>query len=164
MYPGAACFHQPIGYAPPPGVDPYAAGYPYPMAPPMGAHMAYVPSYVAGMPPAAPAYAPPLAPGVTPAGAGPHHGPRVSELIEEISNGGNGLTSLSKMLNLDDTEFWKGALVGAAAVLLLTNDSVQNALFKTGARAKSVVKTGVDRVKDTAQRATSTGEREVSDV
>lgn len=53
----------------------------------------------------------------------------VSDLIEEIASGGNGLNSLSRLLNFDDTEFWKGALVGAAALLLLSNESVQNALF-----------------------------------
>jgi hypothetical protein len=135
------------------------------MPPQMGQHMGYVPYDAAGMPPMAPAHDP--AQGAAGAAAGfqgLHRGPRVSDLIEEISNGGNGLSSLSKMLNLDDTEFWKGALVGAAAVLLLTNDSVQNALFKTGAHAKSVVKTGVDRVKDTAKRAKSTAEGEASDV
>lgn len=82
----------------------------------------------------------------------------MAELVDEIANGGNGLASLSKMLNLEDTEFWKGALVGAAAVLLLTNDSVQSALFKGGAKAKAAVKTGVGRVKDSMRPAASTGE------
>lgn len=68
-----------------------------------------------------------------PAGGHAHagHGRQagVAGFIEEIAQGGNGLNSLSRMLNFDDTEFWKGALVGAAAVMLLSNDSVQNALF-----------------------------------
>jgi hypothetical protein len=54
------------------------------------------------------------------------------------------------MLNLDDSEFWKGALIGAAAVLLLTNESVQSMLFKTGAKAKEAVQSGVGAVKETA--------------
>lgn len=56
----------------------------------------------------------------------------VSQVIEEIASGGNGLNSLSRLLNFDDTEFWKGALVGAAAVMLLSNESVQNLLFSGG--------------------------------
>jgi hypothetical protein len=67
--------------------------------------------------------------------SGAGQGARVSELVDEIASGGNGLSSLSKMLNLDDVDFWKGALVGAAAVLLLTSDSVQNALFRNGSAA-----------------------------
>lgn len=59
----------------------------------------------------------------------------VSEFIEEIAGGGNGLNSLSRLLNFEDTEFWKGALVGAAAVMLLTNESVQSMLFKGGKSA-----------------------------
>ena len=82
-------------------------------------------------------------------GPGPK-GPGMSELMEELAGGGNGLSSLGKMLNLDDTEFWKGALVGAAAVLLLTNESVQGALFKTGARAKQAVKSGLDKLEEGA--------------
>ncbi len=77
------------------------------------------------------------------------HG-HMSQFVDEISNGGNGLSSLSKMLNLDDTEFWKGALIGAAAVLLLTNESVQNLLFKTGVKAKHAVDNGIDKIKQKA--------------
>lgn len=88
-------------------------------------------------------------------GAGAQGG-GMSQLMQEISGGGNGLSSLSQMLNLNDKELWKGALIGAAAVLLLTNDSVQNALFKTGVRAKNSVKAGVDTVK--ARAATVSAE------
>jgi hypothetical protein len=51
------------------------------------------------------------------------------------------------------SDFWKGALVGAAAVLLLTNESVQNALFKTGARAKDAVERGVEKARTAARSA-----------
>ena len=93
---------------------------------------------------------PPPGPGAGVAGQGARHGAGMADLMEEISNGGNGFSSLSKMLNLDDSEFWKGALVGAAAVLLLTNESVQGALFKTGARAKEAVGSGIDKMKGTS--------------
>jgi hypothetical protein len=82
------------------------------------------------------------------AGAGPGPQAGMQQLFEELAQGGNGLNSLTRMLSLDDTEFWKGALVGAAAVLLLTNDQVQDALFKSGAKAKSAVKSGADKVKE----------------
>ncbi|WPL18745.1 hypothetical protein Thiowin_03835 [Thiorhodovibrio winogradskyi] len=62
------------------------------------------------------------------------HGQRngMSEFIEEIASGGNGLNSLGRLLNFEDTDFWKGALVGAAAVMLLSNDGVRNLLFGGG--------------------------------
>ena len=60
----------------------------------------------------------------------------MNDLVAEIASGGNGLSSLTKMLDFSDTDFWKGALVGATVVLLLTNESVQQALFSTGAKAK----------------------------
>jgi hypothetical protein len=101
------------------------------------------------------------------AGYNPHHGPGAglgqgaghqasagfASLMDEISGGGNGLSSLSRMLNLDDKELWKGALVGAAVVLLLTNESVQSALFRGGVRARDAVRSGVDRLKAGTQRA-----------
>ena len=48
------------------------------------------------------------------AGAGQGPGPQagMQQLFEELAEGGNGLNSLTRMLSLDDTEFWKGALVG----------------------------------------------------
>jgi hypothetical protein len=88
----------------------------------------------------------------------------MAELVDEIANGGNGLSSLSKMLNVDDSEFWKGALLGAAAVLLLTNESVQGALLKTGAKTKAAVKTGVERVKERVQQSSDSSTREAKDV
>lgn len=77
----------------------------------------------------------------------------MSQLMEELAGGGNGLSSLSQMFNLDDKELWKGALIGAAVVLLLTNDSVQNALFKSSVRARDAVKSGVDQVKSRTRTA-----------
>ncbi len=147
-----------------------AMPYPYPPQMPMAygyapqAHMGY------GHPPQGMGYAGPVGMGAGMAagmgagmaagmgaaqGAGQHQGrgPGMSQLMEELAGGGNGLSSLTHMLNLDDKEMWKGALIGAAVVLLLTNESVQNALFKTGVRARDAVKSGVDKVKARAQQA-----------
>lgn len=90
-------------------------------------------------------------------GASPQGGAGMSQLMQEIAGGGNGLSSLTQMLNLDDKELWKGALIGAAAVLLLTNESIQNALFKTGVRARDAVKSGVEKIKTGAQGAKQAG-------
>lgn len=116
-------------------------------------------------------YAPPVGmagPAYPPQGgtgqrAGHARGAGVSAMVEEIANGGNGLSSLSKILDFDDKEFWKGALLGAAAVLLLTNESVQETLFRTGAKAKEKVKSGVDKVREKVHEATEKNESEATE-
>jgi hypothetical protein len=77
-----------------------------------------------------------------PPGGGRGRGPSMDQVMEELSNGA-GLGGLGKLLDFDDTEFWKGALVGAAAVLLLTNESVQQSLFQSGIKAKDAVEKGL---------------------
>lgn len=135
-------YYYPFGHeAPYPGGGHYGA-------PPAGMYPQYRPAgaYAEGQPHTAGMYA---GQGGHNAAQGTHAG--MSQFVEELSNGGNGLSSLGKMLNLDDSEFWKGALIGAAAVLLLTNESVQNMLFKTGAKAKEAVQGGFEKVKETVQ-------------
>jgi len=106
----------------------------YSQAPPAGAYPGGQP-HTAGM-----------------AGRGPRNGQGIyagmADLVNEVSNGGSGLSSLGKLLDLDDSEFWKGALIGAVAVLLLTNESVQNMILKTGTKAKEAVKSGVATEKE----------------
>lgn len=128
---GQAPYAQPApgqGYYAPPQ---YAPGVPY------GAYAGYPPPPPGVYPPNA--YQPNAYQGLHPGyahgaaqGDGQTHGARMTDLVEEVANGGNGLSTLSKMLNFDDPDFWKGALVGTAAVLLLTSDSVQSALFGSG--------------------------------
>ena len=60
------------------------------------------------------------------------------------------LGDLVGRLGMDEKEFWMGAAVGAAVVLLLTNDTVKGALFKGAAAAKEKVGAGVESVKETA--------------
>jgi hypothetical protein len=86
-------------------------------------------------------------------GAGRAQQPAMAEVVEELANGGNGLATLGRMLNVDDSQFWKGALIGAAAVLLLTNESLQQALFAGAAKAKDAAGFGGDDSKDGAKPA-----------
>lgn len=79
--------------------------------------------------------------------AGPQTGQGMAQVMQEIAGGGNGLSSLSKLLDFDDKAFWKGAVVGAAAVLLLTNESVQRALFRGAVKSRDAVEGGVEKVK-----------------
>jgi hypothetical protein len=43
------------------------------------------------------------------------------EAFDRLSRGDLSAETIGKLLGLDDTDFWKGALVGAAAALLATN-------------------------------------------
>ncbi len=135
----------PWGWYPPQGMGPMGppGGYgPGPMGPP--------PGYMGG-----PGFEQP-GPGAMggpghgqagpPPGAGRGQGPSMDQIVEELSNGG-GLGGIGKLLDFEDTEFWKGALVGAAAVLLLTNESVQQSLFKSGVKARDAVEKGFDSLR-----------------
>jgi hypothetical protein len=55
--------------------------------------------------------------------------------MRDVMNGNIGLSSLTKLFGLGDKEFWKGALIGSAIVMLLTNESIKQALF--GSRHKT---------------------------
>jgi hypothetical protein len=150
---------QAAAYPPPPHGQSHAQfGYPppYPYYPPWA-----MPQWPGYPPAATPPYPPPAA-----AMHGhPHHhphlhanhaqppgaamgGPGMAQVMQELANGGSGgLASLTRLLDLDDKDFWKGALVGAAAVLLLTNESVQRALFRGAVKGRDAVDDGVDKVK-----------------
>ncbi|MDN6110473.1 MAG: YtxH domain-containing protein [Enterobacterales bacterium] len=58
------------------------------------------------------------------------------------------LKNIISTIGADDKEFWKGAMIGAAATLLLTNESVRNMLMQTVANAGDLLKTGGAKVKD----------------
>lgn len=81
-------------------------------------------------------------------GPGQAQGQGINQFMQEIANGGTGLGSLTKMLDFDDKDFWKGALVGAALVMLFTNEGLQNMLFKGAVKGRDAVKDGVDKVKE----------------
>lgn len=173
MHPGVA--PHPASYGLPPGVDSYWAYHAQAQAayaPPPYPYAGHYAGPYAGVAPQQapwPGYGPGFeqqggAGRMAGAGHGAGHGAGMADLVDEIANGGNGLSSLGKMLNFDDSEFWKGALLGAAAVLLLTNESVQGALFKTGAKTKAAVKTGVDRVKERVRQSGDANPQETKDV
>jgi len=51
-------------------------------------------------------------------------------------------------LDLQNSQFWKGALIGAAVALLVTNESVQKGVVKTISRLTSVAQTGIEEMKE----------------
>lgn len=58
------------------------------------------------------------------------------------------LKNIISTIGADDKEFWKGAMIGAAATLLLTNENVRNMLMQTLSGAGDLLKTGGQKVKD----------------
>lgn len=156
-FPGGYAEASPPGYPPYPGAAwAYGAPPPFPYPP------AYPPAYPPGYGPAGAmdgaGYAGHAGQGAgravhAAAGAAqPGQGAGMARMLDDMT-GGSGLGSLVQMLDLDDRELWKGALIGAAAVLLLTNESVQNALFRSGVRARDAVRSGVDQVRNRAAAA-----------
>ncbi len=138
-------------YAAHPGHPPHMAAHLHPAYHPhAAAYAAYPPAYHPGYP--HPPYALPPHPGAYAAQAAyPQNNPAVAppqagigQWIQELSQGNTQLSGLSKMLNLEDSEFWKGALIGAGAVLLLTNETVQEMMFGNGTKVKDAVKSPTD--------------------
>jgi len=68
----------------------------------------------------------------------------------------NGLFSL----NFQDDQFWKGAVIGAVAALLLTNETVQSGLTKTVGSMFATAQSGVEKVTKTYKEATEEVKKE----
>ncbi len=68
----------------------------------------------------------------------------------------NGLFSL----NFQDDQFWKGAMVGAVAALLLTSETVQSSLTKTVGSIFATAQSGAEKVTKTFKEAAEEVEKE----
>ena len=105
------------------------------------------PGFAYGPPPGA--YAP--GPGWSgyPPGFGPQQGPGTGPVGPDLSAAMNefadqsGLGALKGFLNFNDGEFWKGALVGAAIVMLMTNEELRDTLLGGAARTANAMKAGL---------------------
>ncbi len=51
-------------------------------------------------------------------------------------------------VNVQDSQFWKGALVGAAVALLATNESVQKGVIKGVAALSAAAQSGMEEMKE----------------
>ncbi|KPZ69110.1 hypothetical protein AN944_03126 [Shewanella sp. P1-14-1] len=65
-------------------------------------------------------------------------------------------------LGMNDKEFWKGAMIGAAAALLLSNDKVRGKLMDVVSGAGDMLKTGSGKVKETASQTASSVKENVT--
>lgn len=58
------------------------------------------------------------------------------------------LGGMRQGLGMEGSDFVKGALIGAAATFLLTNETAQKAIFKAFAKATSMMQIGVEELKE----------------
>lgn len=138
-------FHGPGPYHPGmpwPGMPPWP-GYPPPGfgmgSSPYGYGVYGAPGYQG--PPVGPGYAAPP-PGPAPAGAEQSgFGATMGGLADQA-----GLGMFKDFFSLGDGEFWKGAVVGAAVVMLLTNEHLREALLGGATKAAEAVKSGMDNI------------------
>lgn len=126
--PGAGPGPQPgYGYGPGPGGG---------QAP----HHAYfgtqVPPWAAYGPPPGFGPGPFAGPGAAAPGAG--FGAALGDMAEQ-----NGMGMLKNFFSFGDDEFWKGAVVGAALVLLVTNEKLRDSLLEGAASAAEAVRSGM---------------------
>jgi hypothetical protein len=63
-------------------------------------------------------------------------------------------------LNIQDSQFWKGALLGAAVALLVTNESVQKGLVKGMAKLTAAAQCGIEEMKEKFEDAKAEAEAE----
>lgn len=142
---------HPSGYHPPQGMH-YGSPPPYdhPAAP-----LPYPPPYDYRMPPPYPGQFPPAGYGA-PLHTGPQTDPQnspqngpggsmqggIASAMNELADR-NGLGMLKGLLNFDDGDFWKGALVGAAVVLLATNEDLRNTLLSGAVKTAETIKSGI---------------------
>jgi hypothetical protein len=86
----------------------------------------------------------------------------MGQMFDEMT-AGTGFAGLGQFLNFEDTDFWKGALVGAAAVLLLTNETVQQSLLKSGVKARDVVEKGFSALRPEASTESTKEQADTAD-
>lgn len=109
---------------PPPPPPPWAM---YGAPPPYGPGMGMPPHPMAPGPQGYHCYGPePQAPngsaGATPDFKGMHG------LLDQLTKGNNPVASLARMLDVNSSDFWKGAAMGAVLVMVLSNDDVKDQL------------------------------------
>lgn len=141
------CASPGMGYGPSPGMV-YGPGYVYAPGPAPYHHggVAGYPGQPAyGAYPPYPPYPPPGSPAPW-AVAQPGTGHGISELMDDALKGDVNPSKLTRYLN--DGDFIKGALVGAAVVLLLTDNSLRQTLFRGTAKAAEKIKEGFSQTKE----------------
>lgn len=63
-------------------------------------------------------------------------------------------------LDVQDATFWKGALLGAAVALLVTNETVQKGVVKTVSKLTMAAQSGVEEMKEKFEDAKAEAQAE----
>ncbi len=111
-----------------------------PTAPPYGAPWGAPPGYGWAPPHPPPGYYTPSGPEGQPKVGGAPAG--FAAAMGDIADK-SGLGMFKDLFNWDDGEFWKGAIVGAAVVVLMTNEDLRNSLIGGAAKTAEAVKSGL---------------------
>ncbi len=65
-------------------------------------------------------------------------------------------------LDMQDSQFWKGALLGAAVALLVTNESIQKGVVKTVSKLTLAAQSGMEEMKEKFEDAKAEAQAETS--
>ena len=68
------------------------------------------------------------------------------QVVQPLSAGTPANTFLG--LDLQNNQFWKGALIGAAVTLLVTNETVQKGVVKAFAKITAAAQGGIEEMKE----------------
>lgn len=73
-------------------------------------------------------------------------------------------TSLTSSLGIDikDSLFWKGALLGAAVALLATNESVQKGVVRSISKLTAAAQSGIEELKEKFEDAKAEAKAELA--
>lgn len=72
---------------------------------------------------------------------------------EVVSNVVPNVNTDNILAGIDTGDFVKGALIGAVATYLLTNESAQKAIFKTVAKGTELFQSGIEEMKERMEDA-----------
>jgi hypothetical protein len=109
-------------------------------------------------------------PGMAHGMGGPGMGPGVDPCIQaqryaqwmeaacDIANGKPNVEKIMGLMQGYDGQFWKGALVGAAAALLIGNDTVKGAVTETVASIWGMFQSGAKESAEGAESAATDGQ------
>jgi len=91
---------------------------------------------------------------------------KYGQMIDTVGRFLNGEANVGEVvdglfsLNFQDDQFWKGAIVGSVAALLLTSETVQSGLTKTVGTIFATAQSGVEKVTKTYKEATEEVKKE----
>ena len=75
------------------------------------------------------------------------------EITSNIADSVSNINTDNILSSINTNDFIKGALIGAVATYLLTNESAQKAIFKTVAKGTEMFQAGVEEMKERMEDA-----------